>query len=671
MPIIYSLIVSIPIIYSLIVSILALIFTYFIIQRIISIPVKQGKMAKVAQAIDQGAQAFLKREFKVMIPVFVLAGLGFIILTGQFFPALIFFIGAGFSLLAGYIGMRVSTKANVRVTDAAQKSFPRSFQIAFWGGEVMGFLVVGLGLLGISLVWLVFQDYNLLIYFAFGASLIALFMRVGGGIFTKSADVGADLVGKVEKNIPEDDPRNPAVIADQVGDNVGDIAGMGSDLFESYVATIIAAMVIGVVQWGIRGLFLPLILASAGILSSIISSLFITISKGIEKKDFSFQTNIVRKAMEKGVIIANVLMLIAAYFIITRSFGEAVLFYVILIGLGMGFLIGKVTEYYTSEKHSPVLNIARAAQTGAPNVIIQGLMVGMKSTAIPIIGVAIAIILAYHFGELYGIALASVGILGVLGINLSTDCYGPIVDNAAGIAEMAELPKDTRQRAEALDAVGNSTAAAGKGFAIGAAALAALAWLATYFQMAGLEMVNLLDPRLLAGLFLGAMIVFVFASFLMGSVGKGALEVVKEVRRQFKEIPGLMAGKATPDYEKCVDIITKKSLKEMILPAVVAVATPLVVGLFLGTYALAGVLAGTLITGFPLALFFANSGGAWDNAKKYIEAGNLGGKGTDVHKNAVIGDTVGDPFKDTAGPSINILIKLIGVASLILLPLFL
>ncbi len=661
------------IIYPLIVSILTLVFTYFIIRRIIAIPLKskEGKMIKVAQAIEQGAQAFLKREFKVMVPVFILIALVFIILREQFFSAFIFLIGAGLSLLAGYIGMRVSTKTNVRVVDAAQNSFPRSFQIAFWGGEVMGFLVVGLGLLGVSVVWLLFQDYFLLIYFAFGASLVALFMRVGGGIFTKSADVGADLVGKVEKNIPEDDPRNPAVIADQVGDNVGDIAGMGADLFESYVATIIAAMVIGVFEWGAKGLFLPLFLASAGILSSIIGSLFITISKGVEKKDFSLQTSIVRKAMEKGIIIANVLMLIAGYFIIVRLFGEIGLFYVLLIGLSVGFLIGKVTEYYTSEKHSPVLNIAKSAQTGVSNVIIQGLMVGMKSTAIPIIGVAIAIVLAYHFGGLYGIALASVGILGVLGINLSTDCYGPIVDNAAGIAEMAGLSENTRQRAEALDIVGNSTAAAGKGFAIGAAALAALAWLATYFQIAGLNVVNLLDPRLLAGLFLGAMIVFLFASFLMGSVGKGALEVVKEVRKQFKEIPGLMEGKALPNYERCVDIITKKSLKEMILPTVVAVSTPLIVGFFLGTYALAGVLAGTLITGFPLALFFANSGGAWDNAKKYIEAGNLGGKGTDVHKNAVIGDTIGDPFKDTAGPSINILIKLIGVVSLIILPLFL
>ncbi len=653
------------------ISIFSLIFAYFLIREINKAPSGSGKMIEISRAIREGAMSFLKREFKVMIGVFVLVAIVLGMVTGHFLESLTFLTGAAVSALAGFIGMMVSTRANVRTARAAQDSFPESFKISFLGGEVMGFLVVGSSLLGIAIIWALFENTHLLISYAFGSSLVALFLRVGGGIFTKSADVGADLVGKVEKGIPEDDPRNPAVIADQVGDNVGDIAGMGSDLFESYASAIIAAMVLGVVAFGVKGLFLPLILASAGILSSILGSFFVKVSKNLEKAKFTEQTKQIRKAMGKGVMVANLLMVIASFFIISNFFGEIKLFWAVLVGLGVGVLIGKTTEYYTSETKEPTLGIARASQIGPSNVIIEGLAVGMKSTILPVLGVALATVVAYHFGGLYGIAIASVGILGVLGINLSTDCYGPIVDNAAGIAEMAGLEKEVRQKTEALDTVGNTTAATGKGFAIGSAALAALAWLAVFFEVAGLKQISFLDPNIIAGLFLGAGLSFLFCSLTLKGVSRGAWEVVKEVRRQFKEIPGIIEGKAKPDYGLCVDLITKKALREMILPGILVVLVPILVGVFLGVAAVGGLLAGSLITGFALALMMANAGGAWDNAKKYIEAGNLGGKGSEAHKAAVVGDTVGDPFKDTAGPSLNILIKLVGKVSLIFLPLFL
>jgi len=648
-----------------IISVLSLFFVLFLIFKLRSLSSGSENITSIAHAIRQGAQAFLKREFLTMAILFLIVAFLLGILNKTIFPSIIFLIGAIVSSLAGYIGMMISTIANVKTTHAAQKNFYSSFKAAIWGGQVMGFLVVGLGLLGVVIVWAVFQDTELLINYALGASLVALFMRVGGGIFTKSADVGADLVGKVEQGIPEDDPRNPAVIADQVGDNVGDIAGMGADLFESYVSTIIAAIVIGAVAYSTKGILLPLLLAGFGILSSLIASFFVKVSTK-SLKEFAQQTSSVRKAMERGVIIANVLMLIAAYFLINALFGEITLFWPIVFGLLAGLIIGKTTEYYTSEKHKPTLTIAEAGKSGSPNVLIEGMVVGFKSTVIPVLAIGATIVLAYHFGGLYGIALASVGVLGVLGINLSTDCYGPIADNAAGIAEMGHLEPEVRQRVEALDAVGNSTAAVGKGFAIGAAALASLAWLATYSQKINIEIINLLDPKLLAALFIGAMLPFLFSALTMKGVSRGALAVVKEVRRQFKEKTGLMEGTEKPDYNACVDLVTKRALKEMIVPAILVIIVPILVGVVLGKEAVAGFLIGALSTGFLLALFLANSGAAWDNAKKYIEAGNLGGKGSEAHKAAVVGDTVGDPAKDSAAPSLNILIKLLGIVALII-----
>ncbi|MCD6115113.1 sodium-translocating pyrophosphatase [bacterium] len=628
------------------------------------------KMQEVALAIQQGAKTFLKREFKTMAIVFVLAAIVLWVLNKSFVPPLLFLSGAIVSSFAGFVGMMNATTANVRTANQARKSFSQSFKTAMQGGEVMGFLVVGLGLLGVLVFYVIFKDPNLLINYAFGASFVALFMRVGGGIFTKSADIGADLVGKTELNIPEDDPRNPAVIADNVGDNVGDTAGMGADLFESYVSSIIAAMVIGIMLIGEKGVILPILLASLGILSSLFGGMFIRVSKKSEKEEFVQQTEKVRRAMERGIIIANITMIILSFLVIWFLFDTLNLFWVVLLGLIAGFVIGKTTEYYTSEKRKPTQEIARATQTGTPNVILEGLIVGMKSTVLPVLAVAITVVLAYYLGGLYGIALASVGMLGVLGINLSTDCYGPIADNAAGIAEMAKLEPEVRQKVEALDAVGNSTAATGKGFAIGAAALAALSWLATYSQQSGLDTIDLLNPKVLAGIFIGAVLPFLFSAMAIKGVNQGALEIVKEVRRQFKEKKGLLEGKEKPDYKRCIDIATKDALREMVYPAVMVVIIPIIIGVILGKAAVAGMLVGALSSGFLLALLMANSGAAWDNAKKYIEAGNLGGKGSPQHKSAVVGDTIGDPFKDTAGPSLNILIKLISVVSLIALPLF-
>ncbi|MBU1046000.1 sodium-translocating pyrophosphatase [Patescibacteria group bacterium] len=654
----------------LIVSIVDILFVFLWIRLLKKLSSGEEGLQKIADAIREGARAFLKREFKVMIIVFLLAAIALGILNKSVLPSIVLLIGAFISSLAGYVGMMVSTLANIKTTVSAQKSFPESFKTAIWGGQVMGFLVVGLGLLGVIILWLAFQNVDLLINYALGASLVALFMRVGGGIFTKSADVGADLVGKLEKGIPEDDPRNPAVIADQVGDNVGDIAGMGADLFESYVSTIIAAMVIGTAVFGAKGMIAPLFLAGIGIFSSLLGTFFVRVSKSALQEEFSKQTESVRKAMGRGVLISNLLMVAGSYFLITSLFGSIGLFWALLFGLLAGWLIGKTSEYFSSEKRRPTLEIAEAGNSGASNVIIEGLIVGMKSTVIPVLAVGATIVLAYYFAGLYGIALASLGILGVLGINLSTDCYGPIADNAAGIAEMGGLGKEIRQRVEALDAVGNSTAAIGKGFAIGSAALAALAWLVTYAQKINVNSINILEPKLLAALFIGAMLPFIFSALAMKGVSRGALEVVKEVRRQFREVAGLIEGTAKADYRTCVDLATKRAIKGMLVPGILVVLTPILVGLILGKEAVAGALVGALSSGFLLALFMANSGAAWDNAKKYIEAGNLGGKGSDAHKAAVVGDTVGDPFKDTAGPSLNILIKLISVVALISLALF-
>jgi len=665
---------SILILIPIVLAVVDLVFVLYIFNKINRSEKGEGKALEIAKAIQDGAKAFLIREFKTMAIVFILVAIVLGLIQKTYLAPLMFLFGAVISSLTGYLGMMVSTMANVKTAHKAQKNFAESFNISIWGGEVMGFLVVGLGLLGIILAWGIFTGFKnaeLLINYAFGASFVALFMRVGGGIFTKSADVGADLVGKTELGIPEDDPRNPAVIADNVGDNVGDIAGMGSDLFESYVSSIAAAMVIGSVAFiGNHGIFLPLLLASVGLLSSLAGSLFIKVSKELVQADFTKQTAGIRKAMGKGIILANVLMIIGSFLVIHFYVHNYKLFIAVLLSVVSGYIIGKSTEYYTSEQKKPTQDIAIATQAGPSGVILEGLTVGMKSSVIPVISVAVTIVFSYHFAGLYGIALAGVGILGVLGINLSTDCYGPIADNAAGISEMADLPPEARQRTEALDAVGNSTAAAGKGFAIGSAALAALAWLVTFAQQGGLSSVNLFDAKTIAGVFIGAMLPFLFASLTMKSVSHGALEIVNEVRRQFKEKKGLIDGTEQADHKACIDLATKRSLKEMSFPALLVIVVPIIIGVIFGKAAVTGALLGALSSGFILAIFMANAGGAWDNAKKYIEAGNLGGKGSEAHKAAVIGDTIGDPFKDTAGPSLNILIKLIGVVALLSLPLF-
>lgn len=654
----------------LIISIFAFAFGLFLFSRIKKNPEGSEKIVEISLAIREGALTFLRREFKILflILIFIALVLGIAI---DFRQAMTFLMGAGLSATAGFLGMVVATKSNGRVTNAALQSLSGAFRIAFRGGTITGMFVTSLGLLGIILVWLLFKTPEVLISFAFGCSLIALFLRVGGGMYTKSADIGADLVGKIEKGIPEDDPRNPAVIADAVGDNVGDIAGMGSDLFESYVSAIAATTVLGVPLYGVKGFIFPILLAGAGILASMAGSFLVKIKKEETELNFQQQTEKIRGAMQKGMIFANGLMVVAAYFIAQYILGDLGVFWAVVTGLAIGILLSFSIQYYTSDKYSPVMRIAKSSQNGPSLNILEGFSQGLVSVVIPAIGVGIGMILVYKFAGLFGIAVSSVGILSVLGINLSADCYGPVVDNAAGIAEMASMPEIVRKRTDALDSVGNTTAATGKGFAIGSAALAALAWLAVFAKAANLETLFLITPEVIGGLFIGAALPFLFSSLAIRAVSRGAFIVVEEVRRQFREIPGLMEGKAKPDYARCVDITTQGALKSMILPGMVAILVPIFVGIFLGLESLAGLLVGTLITGFLLAVMMANAGGAWDNAKKYIEAGNLGGKGSPTHKAAVVGDTVGDPFKDTAGPSLNILIKVVGVVSLIFIPLFL
>jgi K(+)-stimulated pyrophosphate-energized sodium pump len=537
--------------------------------------------------------------------------------------------------------------------------------VAFNSGSVMALSVVGLGLLGITVLYMIFKEPVIIYGFGFGASSVALFARVGGGIYTKAADVGADLVGKVEKGIPEDDPRNPATIADNVGDNVGDVAGMGADLFESYVDSIIAAMVIGsMVAIGERGILLPMVLAATGIMVSLISNIFVKIgSAGTE------QVGSGQKALNRGIWAATILMAISAYGLIKYLGFGIDIYYSFLVGLLAGLGIGLMTEYFTSHKYRLTRKIAQAAQTGAGTNIIAGFALGLSSTVIPILIIAVAIFLAYQWSQLFGIAIAAVGMLSTLGTTLATDTFGPVADNAAGIAEMAGLGKETRERAEDLDAVGNTTAAIGKGFAIGAAALTALVLMVSYGQSVKLPFIDLLNYRVIIGLFLGGLMPFVFSSFALQAVGRAAMAMVEEVRRQFRTIKGIMDGRTEPDYTKCVDISTKAALKEMILPSVLSILAPVLVGFILGPAALAGLLAGSIVSGFLLAVTMANSGGAWDNAKKFIELGNFGGKGSEAHKAAVVGDTVGDPFKDTAGPSLNILLKLMAIVALIIAPL--
>ncbi len=648
------------------------------------------RMREISAAIREGAMAFLYREYRTLV-VFVIVVTALLACLIHPYTGAAFFLGAICSALAGYLGMSSATNSNARTANAAKEGISKALRIAFSGGVVLGMSVVGIGLLGLSISYYVLEyifDINkaveIVAGFGFGASSIALFARVGGGIYTKAADVGADLVGKVEAGIPEDDPRNPAVIADNVGDNVGDIAGMGADLYESYVNSFIGAMTIGVILFGVQGVVLPLTVGAAGIVAAAIGTIFVRPGKK-GGADFQEQTRNARATLNRGTIITVFLAVIATYFLVVKTnltlapsqnspeftrFGNMGIFYATLAGLIAGLLISAITEYYTSDRKKPVQGIVQASKTGPATNIIAGLALGMWSTGLPIIVVCIAIFLAYYFAGLYGIAMVAVGLLASLGMILSVDGYGPISDNAAGIAEMAGMGGETRSRAEALDSVGNTTAAIGKGFAICAAAFTAFALFWAYSQVAGLKSISIGDPLVLIGLFIGGMLPFLFCARTMRAVGKAASEMVNEVRRQFKEIKGLMEGEAKPDYKRCVDISTVTALKEMIIPSLLAVVTPILVGLLLGAEALGGLLAGAIVTGFLLAVTMANSGGAWDNAKKYIEAGNLGGKGSEVHKASVVGDTVGDPFKDTSGPSLNILIKLMSVVALVCAPLF-
>lgn len=676
-------------------SVLALLFALTRAKNVLSFDEGNDTMKKISGNIRKGAMAYLTRQYRILIIFFVamfvvlgvMAALGFL----TWYVPFAFITGGFFSGLSGFIGMNIATRANARTANACQTGLNKGLRVAFSAGSVMGFTVVGLGLLDISIWYLllrvVFHESlanttAAMLTFGMGASSMALFARVGGGIYTKAADVGADLVGKVEAGIPEDDPRNPAVIADNVGDNVGDVAGMGADLYESYVSSIISSCSLGVIAFSaigdgklsISAVAVPMVMAAIGVLASIICSFLVRTGESTDQSTLL-------KALRRGTNSSAIIIAILAFPLVWVIFGKAYIgfYFAIIAGLLAGVLIGFFTEYFTSDTYKPTQKLAGQSETGSATIIIGGISLGMLSTIAPIIIIAVCVMLAYGLSGgfndanlgLYGISLAAVGMLSTLGITLATDAYGPIADNAGGIAEMSGLDPEVRRRTDALDSLGNTTAATGKGFAIGSAALTALALIASYVQKVQqidsdvvLDM-TVMNPVVLIGIFVGACLPFVFAAMTMDSVGKAAQSIVKEVRRQFKEIPGLMDGKADADYTKCVDLCTKASLREMILPTVMAILTPIVVGVVLGYNGVIGMLAGATATGFLLAIFMANAGGAWDNAKKYIESGVHGGKGSDAHKAAVVGDTVGDPFKDTSGPSINILIKLLSMVSIV------
>ena len=640
-------------------AVVSLLMAYGLYRKNASIKVEDARMREISGYIQEGAMAYLKRQYVVMaVFAAVMTVVLFIVLNWQ--TAVCFVIGALFSVFAGFSGMMSATRANVRTAQKAKEGMSAALNVAFSGGAVLGLCVVGLGALGLSLLYLIFDGNNdILTGFSLGASSIALFARVGGGIYTKAADVGADLVGKVEAGIPEDDPRNPAVIGDNVGDNVGDVAGMGADLFESYVGAALSALLLAAGNAQRIGLTFNLI--AIGIIASIIG---VVVVKSVKNGD-------PHKILNIGTYLASAILLIAALVLCMGIDGGMKLFAAIASGIVAGVAIGFITEVYTSDKYKSVKYIAEQSETGAATTILSGFSVGLKSTAFPILLIVAAVVLSSILAGLYGVALAAIGMLATVGITISVDAYGPVADNAGGIAEMSGMPHSIREITDSLDAVGNTTAAIGKGFSIGSAALTALALFNSYAQEIELGAINLLDAKVVAGIFIGGMLVFLFCALTTEAVSRAAQKMIEEVRRQFREIPGIMEGKTKPDYARCVDISTSAALHEMILPGVIAIVAPIACGLLLGAEALAGLLVGCTVTGVPMAIMMSNSGGAWDNAKKYIEGGAHGGKGSEAHKAAVTGDTVGDPFKDTSGPSLNILIKLMSIVALVFVPLFL